>query len=278
MCLSRGTLRKILNFCLGEEPPAFKIQLLCVSNTLIAERCEKSDSIILHGSQNTGYGHSFEQAFTRPQPGCENSTGHHRVLLYNISGVKCSVCSEVDASYTEPRANAPFDNPPRPAEEHQNSPNADNPPTGLDSREEPDRGKVRVIRRGNGTPQSHVAEIKISRRRLETAIPQMWFGRNKYFIRGIRDRSSGCVTQVTVTNLPEEFARWEQKRDMQLALRKMETLLLGLRDVVKGAKEKSCVAVYDGNDHSSLMLFACTWGRVALPADVVEKFWDAELD
>lgn len=200
------------------------------------------------------------------------------MLLYNIGGVKCSVCFEVDASYTEPRANAPFDNPPRPAEEHQNSPNADNPPTGLDSREEPDRGKVRVIRRGNGTPQSHVAEIKISRRRLETAIPQMWFGRNKYFIRGIRDRSSGCVTQVTVTNLPEEFARWEQKRDMQLALRKMETLLLGLRDVVKGAKEKSCVAVYDGNDHSSLMLFACTWGRVALPADVVEKFWDAELD
>lgn len=276
--LRRNTLRKLLTFCRGQKQSHFRIQLFCVENTLIAERCENSASMMIHGSGDSGFGHSFERAFTRPHPGCESSSGHHRVLLYNIGSVKCSVCFEVDAAYTEPGTDHGVEAATRPAQHQKSLLNAITPSTDIVSSEEPSIRKVKVIPRGSGTPQSRVAEMKMSRRGLESTLPQMWFGRNRYYIRGIRPTRYPRITRVAVKNLPEEFTRWEQQPDIQQALRKMDTLLSQLRDIVRGTEEKAGVLVYDGNAHSSLQVFACTSGRAALPTEIIEKFWGAGKD
>lgn len=267
--IKRNTLRKLLAFCQGRAQSSFRIQLFLVGNTLIAERCEPSASMMLHGSVNSGFGHSFERAFTRPHPGCEDSSGHHRVLQYDIGSMRCAVCFEVDVAYAEP--GTPVD---AGLEQlHGRSPHAGAPPAGVDSLGEPDAGQVQAISRGNGTPQSQVAEMKVSRQILEYAMPQMWFGRNHYHIQGHRPNRSGLVTEVAVTKLPWELVRWEQKPDIQLALRKLDALLSQLKHVVTRTREKACVLVYDENAHPTLDLFACTSGRAALPADIVKKFW-----
>ncbi|KAL6852637.1 hypothetical protein ACO1O0_007185 [Amphichorda felina] len=254
--LRRNTLRKLLTFCRGQKQSHFRIQLFCVENTLIAERCEQSASMMIHGSGDSGFGHSFERAFTRPHPGCESSSGHHRVLLYNIGSVKCSVCFEVDAAYTEPGTDHEVEAATRPAQHQKSLLDAITPSTDI----------------------SRVAEMKMSRRGLESTLPQMWFGRNRYYIRGIRPTRYPRITRVAVKNLPEEFTRWEQQPDIQQALRKMDTLLSQLRDIVRGTEEKAGVLVYDGNAHSSLQVFAYTSGRAALPTEIIEKFWDAGKD
>jgi len=43
------------------------------------------------------YGYSFENHTTKPASGCESSTGHHRIITYDLGGFKMVVRFEVDA-------------------------------------------------------------------------------------------------------------------------------------------------------------------------------------
>ncbi|KFH48220.1 hypothetical protein ACRE_009280 [Hapsidospora chrysogenum ATCC 11550] len=272
----RNTLRKLLLFCQGgggagggvggggKKQESYRINLFCVGITLILERCEGSDAMMLHGSPDSGYGHSFERAFTRPHPGCEDSLGHHRVLLYDVGGVRCAVGFEVDACF---RAEGVDEVPSTAAETSKDTP--DSPADDDD----PDPSVVKVIHRGSGTPQSAVAELKITRKKLWWLLPQMWFGRNRYFIRGVCPSKPGHVKKIEAVELGREFTSWEEKPAIQKSLRKLATLLSRLRGLVRATEEKACVLVYGAEDVSTLNVYAWNPERGALPDDIVEKYW-----
>ncbi|KAH9971999.1 hypothetical protein BGW80DRAFT_1317515 [Lactifluus volemus] len=97
MITDRNGLRKLLrwlNLAPGKEVRDFRIDVELVgTKTVILNRWESRTHEPFNG-RNFGIG--FEQAMTRPAPGCPRS-GHHRVITYDMHDLKMIVRFEVDA-------------------------------------------------------------------------------------------------------------------------------------------------------------------------------------
>ncbi len=55
-----------------------------------------------------GYGRNFELMRTRPALGCEHAASHHRVITYDLAGMKMVVRAEVDACLPDPDGKAAY--------------------------------------------------------------------------------------------------------------------------------------------------------------------------
>jgi hypothetical protein len=76
----RNGLRKLLRWIVGGEIKEFRIDAqLAGEKTVLFNRWEKRTREELSGRT---YGFNFEKASTVPAPGCEQSSGHHRIITY----------------------------------------------------------------------------------------------------------------------------------------------------------------------------------------------------
>jgi hypothetical protein len=79
----RNGLRKLLRWIDGpnqaDKPKEFRIDMELAGHTVLLNRWEKRTRDNFIGKS---YGFNFEQASTTPAPGCEESTGHHRIVKY----------------------------------------------------------------------------------------------------------------------------------------------------------------------------------------------------
>lgn len=76
----RNNLRKLLRFIEGRADKDFRIDLqLAGKKTVLMTRWEKRNREMMSGKT---FGFGFEKAQTVPVAGCEESTGHHRVVNY----------------------------------------------------------------------------------------------------------------------------------------------------------------------------------------------------
>ncbi|KNZ78252.1 hypothetical protein J132_01231 [Termitomyces sp. J132] len=89
----RNNFRKLLRWISGSAND-FRIDVQLAGKTILLNRWENRYKEQMSGRT---YGFNFEEASTRPAPGCENSTGHHRIVRYNMNGLKLVVRFEVDA-------------------------------------------------------------------------------------------------------------------------------------------------------------------------------------
>ncbi|KAJ7505929.1 hypothetical protein B0H11DRAFT_361862 [Mycena galericulata] len=94
----RNGLRKLLRWIdgAGADPPPkdFRIDMQLAGRTVLLNRWEKRTRENYSGYT---YGFNFEKASTDPALGCEESTGHHRIVSYDLNGLKMAVRFEVDA-------------------------------------------------------------------------------------------------------------------------------------------------------------------------------------
>lgn len=278
---NRNSLRKFFDFCKGRTQKSFRVNLHLVNDTLIIERCEKWTTELLLSSEDSGFGHNFEEAVTRLPRGLENSSGHHRVLRYDFGGLNCAVRFEVDASYDDPDTI-------RKSELH--VPKAEScgekvaslstavSAMGIDKTGSGSTGgSATTISRGAGTDQASVVELKSRKGHRTTPkpdwLPQLWFGRTRCLIVGRHD--NGTFNEVRVHDLGEQLEAWEKVDVNQEALQKMAVLLSRLRDIVRANEAKSCVLICEkAVKPPVLRVHASTSGRGPLPATVVEKFWN----
>ncbi|KAG6902422.1 hypothetical protein C0995_000348 [Termitomyces sp. Mi166 len=89
----RNNLRKLLRWINGTASD-FRIDVQLAGKTVLFNRWENRYQEQMSGRT---YGFNFEKASTRAAPGCESSTGHHRIVRYNLNGLKLVVRFEVDA-------------------------------------------------------------------------------------------------------------------------------------------------------------------------------------
>lgn len=76
----RSNLRKLLRWIGGEETVSFRIDMqLAGKQTVLLNRWENRDKEEMPGYT---FGFNFEKESTRLVPGCEESTGHHRIVKY----------------------------------------------------------------------------------------------------------------------------------------------------------------------------------------------------
>lgn len=76
----RNGLRKLLRWIIGGEVKEFRIDAqLAGDKTVLLSRWEKRTREELSGRT---FGFNFEKASTAPAAGCEQSSGHHRIVSY----------------------------------------------------------------------------------------------------------------------------------------------------------------------------------------------------
>jgi hypothetical protein len=76
----RNSLRKLVRWIIGGEIKEFRMDAqLAGEKTVLLSRWEKRTREELSGRT---YGFNFEKATTAPAPGCEQSSGHHRIITY----------------------------------------------------------------------------------------------------------------------------------------------------------------------------------------------------
>ncbi|KAL6353582.1 hypothetical protein LRP88_14078 [Fusarium phalaenopsidis] len=275
---NRNSLRHLLDFCRGKCLDSFRIDLYLVQNTLVIERRERSTKEMIRGSRSSGFGHSFEEAVTEPPPGMNDIAGHHRVLRYNLGGLNCAVRFEVDAVHgipeTEDGAQKTDALPGGSVDQLAQS--LENVAVGSSKQtaSSPGARSVQVITRGIVPPQTQAAEIKSIRRNgkhLSTMLPQLWFGRTPYLVRGYHD--NGNFTLIRSENVQDNLKDWEAKDQNQMALRGVVWLLGQLREAVRSSETKSCIAVCLGDKPLKLQVFSTAQRKLPLPEKVIERFW-----
>ena len=90
-------LLRWISFALGTNPEKeareFRVDLeLAGEKTVLMNRWENRNREVMPGYT---FGFNFEKAITNETPGCENSTGHHRVVTY----VRVSSLESLDLTY-----------------------------------------------------------------------------------------------------------------------------------------------------------------------------------
>ncbi|KAF4974933.1 hypothetical protein FZEAL_8196 [Fusarium zealandicum] len=280
--VNRNSLRHLLDFCHGRCGESFRINLYMVQNTLVIERCEKSARHMIRGSHRSGFGHNFEKAVTVAPTGMSDIAGHHRVLRYDLGGLNCAVRFEVDATW--PLATD--------ESRHQSDEGTgaasigdltkslgglkvEDPKPRYAKQKSTKTASVQVIARGTLTPHSQAAEIKSVRPNgaaLGKMLPQLWFGRTPYLIRGYH--VDGNFSQIKVDSIDKDLRGWETRESNQTALRKMAALIGQLRDAVKGSETKSGVAVCMRDRPLTLKVFATAQSKTPLPRALIEQFWE----
>ncbi|KAJ4327201.1 hypothetical protein N0V84_002331 [Fusarium piperis] len=278
---NRNSLRHLLDFCRGKCRNSFRIDLYLVRDTLIIERRERSTKEMIRGYGNSGFGHSFEEAVTRPPPGMTDIAGHHRVLRYDLGGLSCAVRFEVDAvhgmSEVGDSSQHPDATPGGSVDQLVQSLGDVTVGKSKQKPSHPDPRSVQVINRGTAPPQSQAAEIKSTRRNgkpLSMMLPQLWFGRTPYLVRGYHD--NGHFTEIRSENVDDNLKSWEAKDQNQTALRGVAWLLGQLREAVRSSETKSCIAVCLSDKPLKLQVFSTTQRKLPLPEQVIEKFWNMD--
>ncbi|KAJ7480636.1 hypothetical protein FB451DRAFT_1238102 [Mycena latifolia] len=94
----RNGLRKLMRWINGADadpaPKDFRIDMQLAGRTVLLNRWEKR---MRENFSGYSFGFNFEKASTDPAAGCEESSGHHRIVKYDMSGLKMIVRFEVDA-------------------------------------------------------------------------------------------------------------------------------------------------------------------------------------
>jgi len=79
----RNGLRKLLRWIGRPHPKEFRIDTqLAGEHTVLFNRWEKRTRETLGNTGYSTYGFSFEKESTESAPGCEDSTGYHRIVKY----------------------------------------------------------------------------------------------------------------------------------------------------------------------------------------------------
>ncbi|KAF2811985.1 uncharacterized protein BDZ99DRAFT_441037 [Mytilinidion resinicola] len=251
---NRNSLRKLLNFAAGRRQDPFRMDLHMVKDTLFISRKERNARFMIHGALNSGYGHSFEQAFTRPEDGLDDSSSHHRVIRYRLGDLNCVVRFEVDAYYEDT-----------------------GDPDVANSMQQPiDQAITMMAQRAvknplpsaipKGTTKVIIKAKKAEK--LNDAMPQLWFGRTRYLLTG--KHVNGVFRSISTSHVEPKFTNWEMVN--QENLRKLVGLLADLKRIVRETKRGAAMLLCESKG-APLRVLEAKSERSALPEEMIMKHW-----
>ncbi|KAJ5143981.1 uncharacterized protein N7515_002768 [Penicillium bovifimosum] len=266
----RHNVRKLLSFINpklskpSREP--FNIHVEITGKTAIFCRTETKTYAFIGRHVFRGHGHEFEKAFTTSQ--LAGSTGHHRVISYNLGGLKLIVRYETDA-YVDGVAGQP----------HVDSANENL----LDmmgnlslSRPEshshlPTESKLVIRKEGKQVPIESTLEIKtrVAHRYIgiQEVLPQLWVSQTPNLVRAYHQ--GGIFAPPEVEDVTREIAEWEENHANDI------WCLVGLvKQIMKVVRENGGNAVIKYDGRSDGLTVWTREGSKMLPDDIYLKFGD----
>ncbi|KAK4033373.1 hypothetical protein C8A01DRAFT_19667, partial [Parachaetomium inaequale] len=268
----RNNIRKLLRFAQGSSGQRFQIQVeIAGDTTALFTRVEKNTKTFIRHGDFQGYGHNFENAYTKKQSG---STGHHRMVGYDFGGLKCIVRHETDGYVGDKTPNTreePTDN----LSNALRGLSLSNSKAKSDSTTKhpaPPAGAVAVKTGGTTVDVSSTLEIKTrpATRKLKMCevYPQLWISQTPNLVVGYHQES--LFDNVQLRDTAEDLRRWETAK--QETLRRLAGLLAKIIAVVKQSSDRTALVEYNGS--SSLRILGGK-GKRALPDDLYAR-WEGK--
>ncbi|GBE85417.1 hypothetical protein SCP_0706040 [Sparassis crispa] len=238
----RNGLRKLLRWINDKDGSAKEFRIdtqLAGKGAILFNRWEKRTREEADPSI-WSYGFSFERESTTPAKGCEQSSGHHRIVKYDFDGLQLVVRFEVDACVAQPSA----------AQAPTSTVNADSLSdllSGLNvarDSQTPSASKktdtasgtgLEVQRAGSQVPQSSLIEMTTrSKHRVALfdwvdAFPQLFLSQTSNHYLATHDR--GRFETITKRKLGDPELKRIQD-DAQASFRKLRRALQEIKDLV----------------------------------------------
>jgi len=269
----RNNLRKIVWAISGERIEDFRIDIQLVGKTLLFQRWETNTSEYI--VEFRGYGHSFEKMCTTYSgDGMKASTGHHRVVKYNLAGLEVLTRFEVDAYYPDDVSNTGMGSSSRTAPVDMDALTSSLQKVQLTTSQ---RGKIdatstlRVIEGGYKAPHSSLIEIKTRAQhrpiQISDVIYQLWFAQVRHLIAGYHSRGRFIRSEQKDFVHTGEFRKFEQRKGDDL--RKFVKVVEGIRTAMVRGKIKKAVLLFEGSD---MKLYERSGVWNSLPADLLARW------
>jgi hypothetical protein len=276
----RNCLRKLLGFVSKQDlDKSFRIDIQLQGDVMFLGRWEVDQRRVILGHQNYGFGHGFEKATTTFDHDLRDSSGHHRVVRYNLGGVRCLVRYEADGCLEQEVGEAKAVADVVKVDDEADLLDALQSMS-ISAKDSP--GSVRVLHKGRVVPSTDIVEIKtrVGHRRLqdrdldEVVIPQLWFAQTRNLFVGYH--VSGTFGEVHT--IKPDLEEWEKRH--QPDLKKLVTLLQKLHERALTTQHRRCVVVcgHEGHQSSSarLKVYESEKEAAVLPADILEQYeWTA---
>ncbi|KAK0197777.1 hypothetical protein F5146DRAFT_1016706 [Armillaria mellea] len=260
----RNGLRKLLDW-VSRKKQSFRIDLqLAGTKTVLCNRWEPKSRLKVSG----GYGYNFEDAMTHAAPGCERiSAGHHRIVTYDLSGLKMVVRCETDACHVP--QNIPSTSS---KERRQSSQRATLSKSTTSTHAITQRTSLTVIHSGAPVANESLIELTTrkdsrdsNRHRLKDKYQQVYFSQTPEIIVGLHH--NGRFTDVQRRTI-ESMASFEESLQRRLA-----ALGKALRDIqhlaIKSGRKGRLSLIGRGKD---LLVFERSSAASCLPEDYLKRF------
>ena len=268
----RNSLRKLFNYVCVHPGRAWRIEAELVEGTLFLTRWEANSGQIIIGSLHSGHGHEFEKTFLKFEEGLEDSSSHHRIIEYEIAGMKWVVRFEADG-YVE---NEPENKGSMVVKASQIYAevtaatetllsNVQSQPTMLEG--------IDVIQKGHLVPPDSVIEAKcIAQRgtRLTKNTPQCWFSQTRHLFVG--RHKNGRVNRVDKTEMSQVFGNWEENH--QDKLRELTNLVKDIISKVGETSGRKCSVIWDVRKKPrQFQILKSDDRRLIISPEVRNRFW-----
>ncbi|KAH7232502.1 hypothetical protein B0J15DRAFT_572491 [Fusarium solani] len=272
----RNNIRKLLSFVNPNLTPnelePFTIGIEITGTTAIFCREETAASRTIGPLEFRGFGHEFEKAYTINQ--INGSTGHHRIISYQLGDLNFIVRYEADG-YVAADIMTQFPGSEKPEDDHLSSMmgTLSLSSTSNALKVTPTPVELTVKKEGRTIPLESILEIKTrtSSKRLpiHEVAPQLWVSQTFKLVRAYHNR--GKFQAPLVENVAAQVKRWEELN--QMYLKELAALIKKISDVVKRSGGKATVR-YDGGNK----LLVCRADRKEMLPNVLYSKWDDRSD
>jgi hypothetical protein len=271
----RNNIRKLFSIISERPIDDFLIKIELVGDTLLLTRRERQAREAIIGFH--GFGHEFEKRFTSfPKVNeLDKSTGHHRVIQYELGGLKVILRFEVDSydSTLAPHGNL------RPTS-HQSIDDLTGELRTLALNQGPeqvfssDLSETNLVVRQGGFEVSHKSLIEIKTRAARRPILldevglQLWFAQICHLKIGYH--KGGAFQRVETRDFEKNGDFEALKQEYGNDLKRLVVLVRYIKGILKSSDKKRATLVFEKGE---LWLHEQIGDRHALPPDLMRK-WD----
>jgi len=205
------------------------------------------------GGLGQSYGYNFEKEATSAAAGCDAGKGYHRMVTYDLDGLKLVVRCEVDACLP-------------PSEAEESTSNTELPPMRIS------KSAVTIVRGGSKVPQSSLIEVKtfgsVSKSYgLTKVFPQLYLSQTPLHYVAIHQAGKFTIIRKNVLG---EGQLLEAEQNAQLGLKKLRFVLASVQQLIKqhGAAGRLTLICNDG----LLKVYERSKRDSCMPADLLALF------
>jgi hypothetical protein len=276
LVIERNSLRKLFDFASGHSRGDWRIVAEVVNKTLFLTRWERNQQSFLTGTckpgDKAGYGHSFEDIFLQPEKNKQGSCAHHRIVEYEIGGMKWLVRFEADGYLGDQELSTDCVVLENAGQLENLSGCRDSMGLQVQTQTQIVEG-IQVIQKGHLVPDASVIEAKCrnvnAKGRAKQTIEQCWFSQTKHVFVGREDH--GVIREIKKTDMTATFDDWE--RDNQESLRRLVKVIEEIRCVVNNRGR--CFVLHEKSGQPRALQFLKAGNRDALnfSEDLKKRHW-----